>query len=377
MKKRATVNTVRTLPVFQNAVDFASNDYLGFAVNTKIFEEATTLLREKDMVSNGATGSRLISGNHSLFQEVELHLATWHNAEATLLFNSGYDANIGFFSAVPQRGDIVFYDELIHASIRDGIQMGPAKSYKFKHNNLKDLQSKIERFNGESLKNERREIYIVTEAIFSMDGDMPDLKAFGLFCEKNKCQLIVDEAHGIGVFGAKGEGLIQELGISHQVFARIITFGKAMACHGAAILGSEALRRYLLNFARSFIYTTALPPHSLATVFSAYMFLERTKGQESKELLLENIAFFKKELKIRRLENHFILSDSAIHSCIIPGNDRVKAIAKQLQEKGFDVKAILSPTVPEGEERLRFCIHSYTEEEEIRGVLTALSNLIK
>ncbi|WP_394748381.1 aminotransferase class I/II-fold pyridoxal phosphate-dependent enzyme [Spongiimicrobium salis] len=377
MKKREAVNAVRTLSVCQNTVDFTSNDYLGFAKNTSIFEATTEILREKNAMRNGATGSRLISGNHAFCQEVERHLAKWHRAETALVFNSGYDANIGFFSAVPQRGDFVFYDEFVHASIRDGILMGNAKSYKFKHNDLEDLKKKIGTLLTRERTDEATEIYIVTEAIFSMDGDMPNMMAFGHFCKENHYHLIIDEAHAIGVFGTHGEGLVQKLGIADKVFARIITFGKAMGCHGAAILGCGELRDYLINFARSFIYTTALPPHALASILAAYNFMESSEGEQSRKLLLQNIASFKEELKEVGLRKNFIPSDSAIHSYIIPGNDQVKAVAKKLQEKGFEVKPILSPTVPEGEERLRFCIHSYTKKEEIKVVLQELSNQLK
>ena len=176
---------------------------------------------------------------------------------------------MGFFSSVPQRGDVILYDELCHASIRDGLKMSDAKAYKFKHNDLDDLERKcqVERSRNCS---QNSEIYIVTESIFSMDGDQPDLKALTSLSKELGCHLIVDEAHAFGVFGAKGEGMVQALGLENKVFARLITFGKALGCHGAAILGSAALQQYLINFARSFIYTTALPPHGVATICSAY-----------------------------------------------------------------------------------------------------------
>src|SRR5690606_16899740 len=239
----------------------------GFSKSQKIFENSLKLLA-KGNIQNGATGSRLLSGNHSLYDEVEDMLCDYHKTEAALVFNSGYDANIGFFSSVPQRGDIIFYDEFIHASIRDGIKMSNARAYKFKHNDIQDLRAHIER----SLKvnNEGSELYIVTESVFSMDGDSPNLNTLVNICEKYSCHLMVDEAHAVGVFGKNGIGLLQEMGIQDKVFARIITFGKALGCHGAAVLGNMELKDYLVNFARSFIYTTALPPHSLATILSAY-----------------------------------------------------------------------------------------------------------
>tara|TARA_R110002049_G_scaffold139472_2_gene300194 strand:- start:15129 stop:16214 length:1086 start_codon:yes stop_codon:yes gene_type:complete len=356
-----------------NLVDFSSNDYLGFAKNSSIFGNTSRILADKNSEQNGATGSRLISGNHGLYPELEKFISEFHRAESALVFNSGYDANIGFFSAVPQRGDVIFYDEYIHASIRDGIALSAAKGYKFKHNDLNNLKKVMNRVSATAIESSEVQVYVVTESIFSMDGDTPDLKLFAEYCDKSHCHLIVDEAHAIGVFGENGEGLITELQLEHLVFARIITFGKAMGCHGAAILGSQKLKDYLINFARSFIYTTGLPPHSLATINAAYHQLSLDDSQLQLQL---NISYFNAQLESLDLTSVFIPSHSAIHCCLISGNEKVKGVALQLQNKGFDVRAILSPTVPIGEERLRFCIHSYNTKEEIQKVLSALKILI-
>ncbi len=371
LEDREANNALRELGVQNNRIDFSSNDYLGFASSQTIFDGTHQLLVEKDIIQNGATGSRLLSGNYDLYTETEEMLKVFHNAEAALIFNSGYDANIGVFSSVPQRGDLIFYDELIHASIRDGIQMSHAKSYKFKHNDLQNLGLQIER--SRDIDNTDQAVYVVTESVFSMDGDSPDLKSFVEFCEANTCHLIVDEAHATGVFGQYGVGLLQELGLEHRVFARINTFGKALGCHGAAVLGSKDLKNYLINFARSFIYTTGLSPHATATIQSAYRSLNDTS--EIKKLK-DNILFFNQMLEDLELTSKFIQSNSAIHCCILPGNKNVKQIAKQLQEKGFDVKPILSPTVPKGEERLRICLHSFNSKEEITKVLQVLATFV-
>jgi 8-amino-7-oxononanoate synthase len=185
---------------------------------------------------------------------------------------------------------------------------------------------------------------------------------------------VVDEAHALGVFGEIGGGLVQMLGFQNQVFARIMTFGKGLGCHGAAILGSQELRDYLVNFARSFIYSTGLSPHSVTTILVAYQHLQLEKQTIAK--LRENIVHFNQEKNILGLKPMFVRSKSAIQSAIIPGNQNVKSIASQLQEKGFDVKAILSPTVPEGQERLRFCLHSFNSKEEISEVLSLLSTFV-
>ena len=368
---RTETNALRKLPMPINGIDFSSNDYLGFAKNEEIFEATHQYLVENKIKVNGATGSRLISGNHNLYEITEKYIAAFHQAEAALIFNSGYDANVGFFSAVPQRNDVILYDELCHASIRDGIQMSHAKSYKFQHNDYEDLETKIAKL--QTPNSVQQTIYIVTESVFSMDGDTPNMETLVQLSEKYQALLVVDEAHALGVFGEKGEGVIQSQQLQDKVFARIMTFGKGLGCHGAAILGNTDLIEYLVNFARSFIYTTGLSPHSVATILVAYQNLN-----QSVELykLKENITFFNQQKQLLGIKPLFVYSKSAIHSAILPGNDKVKKIASQLQEKGFEVKAILSPTVPEGQERLRFCLHSYTTESEMKNVLDELSALI-
>lgn len=363
---RLQANALRQLGTSSGLVDFSSNDYLGFSKNETIFKYTHEFLLGHNLKKNGSTGSRLLSGNHALYKIVESAIASFHKSESALIFNSGYDANVGFFSSVPQRGDLILYDEYVHASIRDGIAMNKTKAYKFRHNDLESLNEMLERLKYDS-------VYVVTESVFSMDGDSPDLNKLTEICEKHKAFLVVDEAHATGVFGKRGEGLIQELGLEKNVFARIVTFGKAMGCHGAAVLGSDTLKQYLINFSRSFIYTTALPPHSLATIHSAYNELLLT---HSINRLHQNIEFFKNETNKNNLKDAFIESSSAIHCCIISGNDRVKMIGEKLQQHNFDVKPILSPTVPKDEERLRFCLHSYNTQEEISEVLKLLATFV-
>ncbi|MGE6352552.1 aminotransferase class I/II-fold pyridoxal phosphate-dependent enzyme [Flavobacterium sp. NPDC079362] len=366
LENRKQNNSLRKLPVFNNLVDFSSNDYIGFAKSESIFKSTHAYLLENEIFENGATGSRLISGNHSLYQIAEAFIAEFHDAQSALIFNSGYDANVGFFSAVPQRNDVILYDELSHASIRDGIIMSNAKSYKFNHNDFEDLERLIQKFPDTN-------IYIVTESVFSMDGDSPNLEELVGLSEKYNCYLVIDEAHTLGVFGEKGEGFIQYLNLHHRIFARIMTFGKGLGCHGSVILGSKDLKEYLVNFARSFIYTTGLSPHSVATILVAYQQLEIEK--QNIEKLRHNIVLFNQQKNLLGLKPMFVRSKSAIQSAIVPGNENVKRLAQQLQDKGFDVKPILSPTVPEGEERLRFCIHSFNSEEEINQILKLLETL--
>lgn len=371
LAQRIESNSVRKLPKQNALIDFSSNDYLGLSKSKAVFNETHEYLVRNKIIQNGATGSRLLSGNHKLYQEAEKFIAYFHKSESALIFNSGYDANIGFFSSVPQKGDLILYDELCHASIRDGIQLSNAKSYKFAHNDFEDLERLI-------LRNENATTYIVTESVFSMDGDTPNLEELVQLSKKYNGYLVIDEAHALGVFGESetsgGEGLVQMLGLQNKIFARIMTFGKGLGCHGAAVLGSEELKNYLVNFARSIIYTTGLSPHSVATILIAYQFLE--KDTNNIKCLKKNIIHFNQELNLLGLKQLFVRSKSSIQSAVIPGNEKVKLIADQLQEKGFDVKAILSPTVPEGQERLRFCLHSFNSKQEIEEVLALLSTFV-
>jgi len=362
LENRKTSNSFRQLGEPNNLIDFSSNDYLGFSKSESIFKRTHDYLIDNNSIQNGSTGSRLLSGNNTLYSSVETQICNYHQSEAALVFNSGYNANLGLLSCVPQRGDLIIYDELCHASIRDGIQMSNAKGYKFKHNDLEDLASHLERSRELSSDND---IYVITESVFSMDGDTPDLNRLIQLSESYNVHLIIDEAHAIGVFG---QGLV-----SGSIFARVITFGKALGCHGAAILGSKDLIDYLINFSRPFIYTTALSPHELATIKSAYEALENSKNVEE---LHQNILFFNKEIERLKLSDAFIKSTSAIHCCIISGNDKVKQLSLQLKDKGFDVKPILSPTVPKEKERLRLCLHSYNSQEEISEVLSLIATFV-
>lgn len=348
----------RSLTLPGSLIDFSSNDYLGFARNPIVVSET---------MSGGATGSRLITGNHEWYEPSERAIAAFHHCESALIFNSGYDANVGLLSAVPQRGDVVLYDSLCHASIRDGLRLSHAHSYKFEHNDLEDLERLLRQHQGKT-------VYVVTETVFSMDGDSPPLVRLAELTDRYAAYLILDEAHALGVFGNCGEGLVQEFGLQDRVFARVVTFGKALGCHGAAVLGSILLRDFLINFARSFIYTTALPPHSVAVISGSYARL--ASANDAMDALRASIIHFSREQNRLGLAPLFVGGKSAIASAIIPGNSRVRRMSTDLRDGGFDVRPILSPTVPEGQERLRFCLHSYNTAEQITAVLEKLAGLL-
>lgn len=349
--------TSSTLPF-----DFCSNDYLGFARSSKLSALIETQMKQLGFVKNGATGSRLLSGNHPYTEATEQLIADFHEAATGLSYNSGYDANIGLLSSIPQRGDTIITDELIHASLIDGARLSYAERYKFKHNDLADLEQKLKLAKGL--------IYVVVESIYSMDGDYAPLLEINALCRRYGAHLIVDEAHATGVIGPKGKGLVVQLGLQNDVFARIITFGKAIGAHGAIILGSETLRNFLLNFSRSFIYTTALPLHSILTVKCAYQLL--TNGDEQYQLS-NKIALYNQ--LINDLQLPTIQSSSAIQTVLFNNNESARQAATKLQQSGFDVRAILSPTVPIGKERLRICLHAYNSDQEIVDLINHLKEI--
>ena len=371
LNRRKEEGALRRLQPRTHLTDFASNDYLGFSRMVLSSSE-----EGKFVHNSGSTGSRLISGNDPLYEVLEEKLAAFHGAAAALVFNSGYDANLGLLSAVLQRSDYIFYDESVHASLRDGISLGKARAFKFSHNDLASLTSRIQNVFKKG-RNSDSEVYVLLESVYSMEGDGPDLRAFASFCEQNGFRLIVDEAHAVGILGKLGRGGVDAEGLKDSVFARIVTFGKAMGCHGAAVLGSALLKEYLLNFSRSLIYTTALPPYALKHILQAYQFLESSQGIVAREKLQHNTRVFKTEQKKLGLDRYFLIGIAAIQTCLIRGNVQTKKLASLLQSEGFDVRAILSPTVPRGRECLRFCLHSYNSPEEIRAVLTILASAMK
>lgn len=353
-------------PVYKESlIDFCSNDYLGLAQSIKL-RESIDIAYQKEL-QLGATGSRLLTGHHPLIDKIEQQIAQFHNAPAALLFNSGYDANLGLISSIIRRSDIIFYDELVHASIHDGMRLSNAKTEGFAHNDLSNLTTLLQ----ENQKN-KGALFVIVESVYSMDGDFAPLVELVTICEKYGAYLIVDEAHATGVVGNKGKGLVHALGLESAVFARLHTFGKALGTHGAAILGSLVLKDYLLNFARSLIYTTALPIHSLVSIQQAYLYLEK-EGEILREEISKKVNFFLELVTETTLT--ILPSNSPIQSVLIVGNEAVLLAAQQLEKKGFDVRPIRYPTVSRGQERLRICLHIHNNYEEIKELVNTLKNL--
>ena len=345
LEARKKQDTYRELVAKEGLIDFCSNDYLGIANSLDRNQVSVK-------VPSGSTGSRLIRGNYSRIEELEHKLSIFHESDNALVFTSGYTANLGVLSALPRKGDTILYDALSHASLKDGMRLSHAQHFSFKHNDLSDLVRKIEKAKGE--------VYVVVEAVYSMDGDQAPLKDLVALSKRFHFCLIVDEAHSVGVFGERGEGLVQELGLQEEVPIRIITFGKAVGCHGAAVLSSELVKNFLINYSRPFIYTTANSPRNVEEVFSAYHLMEqKTRTKQLRDLI---------DCFVQLRERHggsWIESTSAVQTYVIGESKKSKALSEALMVKGLDVRPILSPTVLEGTERLRFCIHAFNTKKEL------------
>lgn len=355
LQERKEANALRSLSQVDGKIDFCSNDYLGIVKNRLI---------EKNIphnLSHGSTGSRLLAGNYPLIEEMEKKLATFHDAESGLIFNSGFDANLGLLSAVALKGDAIIYDQLSHASIRDGIRLSWAASFSFRHNDLQDLEKKLD-----AAKKTSQTLFVVTESVFSMDGDYAPLQEIVQLCETYQASLIVDEAHATGVVGPRGAGLVQLLDLQKKCFARVHTFGKACGVHGAIVLGSERLKNYLINFCRPFIYSTALSPAAAAAIGVSY---ETFPAMDSERKHIKQLIT---QFQTAELPYQILPSETPIQIVIIPGNEAVKRIATKLQAAKFDVRPILYPTVPKGEERLRIVLHAFNTMEEVTQLLDGL-----
>jgi 8-amino-7-oxononanoate synthase len=343
----------RSLRSHAGQIDLCSNDYLG--ASRRIC--APTASRGVDAV--GATGSRLVSGTHNEHLAFEQFLATFHQTESALLFGSGYEANLGLLSATGSRHDTIIYDDRIHASMRDGIRLSMARSFSFHHNDLDDLRSKIPLVRGDC--------FIAVESLYSMDGDQAPLAELCALAEETGAYLLVDEAHATGVYGEKGEGLVQHLGLQDRVFARIHTFGKALGFKGACVVGPAILRDTLVNFSRPFIYSTAPDLLSVSLMREAYQVTQQLEGER---LALFALIEQFRAMRAQFPELRFLESESPIQGVLVPGNEAVLHVEAALREAGFAARAIRSPTVAQGEERIRICLHSFNTRDELHAALS-------
>lgn len=349
----------RSLKEKGNLVDFFSNDYLGIASKDVAFDMNVINASQR----NGSTGSRLLAGHSREAEALEDWIRIEFNAEAALVFNSGFDANLGLMSTLPGRNDTVFYDSLVHASLREGIRLSPSRAYSFKHNDAEDLRKKAALAKGI--------VFVVIESVYSMDGDEPKLTDFIEVCKEFGWHLIVDEAHGLGIRGESGKGSSFQFGGSDEIFARVLTFGKAAGFHGAAILGSRVLIDYLINFCRPFIYSTALPPSDYKKLQQLLAYLIAAEKERNQLKVL--VDQFRK-WQLSQTKFSFISSTSPIQNLLVPGNAEVTRLAEYLHEKGYDVRPIKNPTVPSGAERLRIILHSFNTTAELAGMIKLLDS---
>ncbi len=356
LTERAGKGLLRSLQVYENTLDFFSNDYLSMA---RISMPSATL--------SGGTGSRLISGNSKLKETTESFIAEFYGYSAALCFNSGYDANLGVFSSLLTRNTAVVYDELCHASIRDGIRLGMGKSIHFKHNNIIDLENKLTLLRQ---SDPEMPCLVAIETIYSMDGDAAPVEDILELCSKYNAMLIADEAHAIGISGIHGKGLMFPYSGHPSLPAVVITFGKAFGLHGAAVLGSSNLIQYLVNYSRSFIYTTALPDNHFQLLKDRHLMVATCDEKR------EQVKWLTKYIVSHVSKEKWIITGgvATIISLRPQAGIDLKSEESRLLKEGFAVKAIFPPTVPENSERLRISVHAHNTQKEVNQLIKILNS---
>ncbi|MCG9911726.1 MAG: aminotransferase class I/II-fold pyridoxal phosphate-dependent enzyme [Flavobacteriales bacterium] len=355
--EREQSGSLRSLQTFPHHIDFFSNDYLGLSHDAFVSSRIKELLEHEQLADvNGSSGSRLLSGNLPFYEKTEQFMADFFESESALIYHSGYSALLGVLSCIPQRTDTIVYDEFVHASARDGIRLSMARNFSFSHNNLYDLEDKLKKSTGR--------IWVVVESVYSMDGDSAPLIEIIELQQKYDFVLLIDEAHSGGITGEEGRGLAHAWAGNENII-RIITFGKAFGTEGACVLGPEILRNYLINFSRPFIYSTAPSPHFFASIRASVEAVQ--KADKQRKTLTDNISFFQK-----KFEGMMPCHSSPIQ--ILKGKDigQLKALATFLSENRMAVRPIFSPTVPQGQERIRMVIHAFNTAEEIEKLCTLI-----
>jgi 8-amino-7-oxononanoate synthase len=346
----------------REVVNFSSNNYLGIANHPVLAAAAKAAI---DRYGCGSGASRLISGNMTLHEELEAKLAEFKGTNAALVFNSGFQANTGVLSTLVGEGDVIFSDALNHASIIDGSRLSKAKTIVYDHGDLNCLEDWLKQCSWA-----RRKL-IVTETIFSMDGDEAPLVAIVELAEKYDAMVMVDEAHATGVFGANGAGVVAKLGLGERVHVQMGTLGKALGGFGAYVAGSGALRDLLINRCRSFIFTTALPPAIMAMALAAIDLVEREP--ERREALWRNCRSMKEGLN--GISYSVGASQSPILPLVIGDADKCMEFSERLLKKGIFAQGIRPPTVPPGTSRLRITLMATHTQEHIDRALKAFQEL--
>ena len=345
-------------------LSFSSNDYLGLANSTEILSDAQQAIDE--VIPLGSSGSRLLSGNHEQHEALESEAAVFFKAQSTLYFSNGYAANMAVLSTLPQKGDIIFYDDLIHASSHDGMRLARCNSQSFAHNNAQDLHVKIRAWRAENPDNN---IWIVFETYYSMDGDIAPIDTIAALASDYDAIMVIDEAHACGVFGPDGRGLAAHLdGHDNAIILR--TCGKAMGSEGALLCLPNIAKDFLINRARHFIFSTAPSPLIAYTVRAALRILETQP--ERRKALIDLCDYAGEILSPLGAITH----GGPIIPIIIGDAKRTMDIATKLQEKGFDIRGIRPPTVAEGSSRLRICISLNIDKDDIDKLALELGKLL-
>jgi 8-amino-7-oxononanoate synthase len=348
----------------REVINFSSNNYLGIANHSALASAAKEAI---DRYGCGSGASRLISGNMTLHEELENQLAEFKGTEAALVFNSGFQANTGILSTLAGEGDAILSDELNHASIIDGCRLSRAKTIVYVHCDLGQLEEALKQAGS------CRRKLIVTETIFSMDGDEAPLTGIVELAEKYDAAVMVDEAHATGIFGPGGAGVVSKLGLVDRVLVQMGTLGKALGGFGAYVAGSQALRDLLINRCRSFIFTTSLPPAIMAMAMAA---IDLVEGEpERREALWNNCRLLSDGLK----KMGFSLGEiqSPILPLIIGDADKCMQFSEQLLERGVFAQGIRPPTVPPGTSRLRITLMATHTREHIQIALDAFEEVKK
>lgn len=341
-------------------VDFASNDYLGLAASGALVQAARTALDRGVAVGSG--GSRLLRGNRAEHEALEAEAARFFGSEAALFFPTGYTANSALLSTLPQRGDLILADELVHASMREGLRLTRAEHRFVPHNDLAACEAALRDHGG-------GQVWLAVESLYSMDGDFAPLAGLADLASRYGAILLVDEAHATGVFGPGGRGLVAELPSRDNVIS-LHTCGKALGAEGALLCGPRTMRDFLVNRARGFIFSTAPSPLSAAVVRAALGVVAR--GELLREALRARMDLARELLAPLGAEFH----GSPIVPLVLGADRRAMEVAGKLQTAGFDVRGIRPPTVPEGTSRLRIVITLNAGEDDIRGLAAALERAL-
>lgn len=340
-------------------LNLSSNDYMGISADTALWQAFLAEESARDDFGGGACSSRLLTGNHPAYTSLENKLAQWYGTESALVLDSGYHANIGILPALAGPKDLILADKLVHASLIDGIRLSQAECVRFRHNDLAQLESLLEKRRGDY-----EQVFIVTESVFSMDGDLADLPKLAALKKRYDCLLYVDEAHAVGVRGNRGLGLAEETATLPDIDLLVGTFGKAVASQGAFVVCNNVFREYLVNTMRPLIFSTALPPTSMRWTEFA---MEYLLGQNNARKHLAGIS-----ARLRRgLAENGLKTAGENHIVPLITDDNTKAVrlSDYLQDNGFFVLPIRTPTVPAGSERLRFSLTTNILEEQIDQII--------